>query len=103
LLGVSGLSSDMAVLEASPDLQAQEAIALFCYRAAGAISALATAIGGLDALVFTAGIGENSARVRREICAQLGWMGVTLNPAANTQGATHLEANTSGVAVLRNP
>jgi acetate kinase len=103
LQGVSGISSDMAVLEASAAPEAQEAIALFCYRAAGAIGELAAALGGLDALVFTAGIGENSARVRREICAQLGWMGVDLDAKANAEGATHLGSKRSGVAVLMIP
>lgn len=103
LLGVSGISPDMAVLEASSALQAQEAIDLFCYRAASAIAELAVSIGGLDALVFTAGIGENSARVRQKICGHLGWMGVALDAKANARGATYLGAPGSAVDVLIMP
>ncbi|MCR8723796.1 acetate/propionate family kinase [Frigidibacter sp. ROC022] len=100
LLGVSGISNDMAVLQASETPEAREAIALFCYRAATEMAALATAIGGLDALVFTAGIGENSARVRQGICEHLGWMGVTLDPAANAANATRIAASDSAVEAL---
>jgi acetate kinase len=103
LLGVSGLSPDMAVLEASPAAEAAEAIELFCYRAAGTIAELAVAIGGLDALVFTAGIGENSARVRQQICAQLSWMGVDLDAEANANNATLMSTPESKVAVLMIP
>ena len=100
LLGVSGISSDMAVLEASPAASAKEAVDLFCYRAASEIAALIPAIGGLDALVFTAGIGENSALVRQQICDRLDWMGVTLDPQANAGHATRISAGASGVEVL---
>jgi acetate kinase len=100
LLGVSGISNDMAVLQADPAPEAREAIDLFCYRAAGELAALAAAIGGLDAIVFTAGIGENSALVRNCICEQLGWMGVTLDAAANKRNAAHISARASAVDVL---
>lgn len=83
LLGVSGVSGDVRVLEESDAPEADEAIELFTYRCAGSIGALAAALGGLDALVFTAGIGENSARVRAEILARCAWLGVTVDPVAN--------------------
>lgn len=100
LLGVSGISSDMAALEANAAAPAQEAIDLFCYRAAGELARLATAIGGLDAIVFTAGIGENSALVRRLICDHLLWMGVEIDRRANDKHATRISPLSSGVDVL---
>ncbi len=99
LVGVSGISNDMAVLEESDAPEAREAIDLFCYRAAGEIAALATACGGLDAIVFTAGIGENSALVRRGICDRLGWLGVATDAKANTGHAVRISAIWSGVDV----
>jgi len=72
LLGVSGISNDMAALQASTAPEARETIKLFCFRAAGELARLATAIGGLDAIVFTAGIGENSSLVRSLI---VNWLG----------------------------
>ena len=89
LLGVSGLSHDMRALEAAANEGhegATRAIAMFCHRARRAIGSLAAALGGVDALVFTGGIGENSATVRAGICDSLEWMGVTLAPDANAQG-----------------
>ncbi len=100
LLGVSGISNDMAVLQASGTAQAQEAIDLFCYRAARELAALATDMGGLDALVFTAGIGENSALVRNRICQRLGWMGVALDGAANDSHAIRISSTKSQIDVL---
>ena len=100
LLGVSGLSNDMRTLEASAAPQAREAIDLFCYRAACELSALATAIEGLDAIVFTAGIGENSAKVRSLICDRLAWLGVALDTEANDRNATCISAAASDVQVL---
>lgn len=100
LLGVSGLSNDMQDLEQSSDPHAHEAIDLYCYRAAAELAALVPAMGGLDAIVFTAGIGENSVRVRREICTRLSWMGVELDDAANGSGATHIAARSSKIDVL---
>ncbi len=100
LQGVSGISNAMQVLQASDAPKAAEAIDLYCYRAAGVLAGLLPAIGGLDALVFTAGIGENSALVRRKICDQLGWLGVALDMAANDSGATRISADTSAVDVL---
>jgi len=100
LLGVSGLSNDMQVLQDSDDPQAREAIALFCYRAASSLAGLVPAIGGLDALVFTAGIGENSALVRRLICARLEWLGVALDPRANDAGEAVISTAASRVKIL---
>ena len=100
LLGVSGISNNMATLQASAAPQAREAIDLFCYRAASELAALAATIGGLDALVFTAGIGENSALVRSLICDRLEWMGVDLAEGENDRNATHINSAESGVDVL---
>lgn len=100
LLGVSGLSNNMQVLQDSGDPHAKEAIDLFCYRAASSLAGLVPAIGGLDALVFTAGIGENSAPVRRLICERLGWLGIVLDNAANDRHATRISTARSGVEVL---
>ena len=100
LLGVSGISHDMRVLENSEAPHASEAIDLFCYRAAGELCQLASAIGGLDAIVFTAGIGEKSARIRQLICDRLAWMGVSLNDAANAENAVIINNADSGIDVL---
>jgi acetate kinase len=83
LLGVSGISSDMRTLEAHPDPRARDAIALFVYRIGRELGSLAAALGGLDAIVFTAGIGENSAPVRAGVCASAAWLGVEPDAAAN--------------------
>ena len=100
LLGVSGISNDMLALEADVSLQAKEAIELFCYRAAREITALATDMGGIDAIVFTAGIGENSALVRRLICERLAWLGADLNLTANEQGAINIQSINSNISIL---
>jgi len=86
LLGVSGLSSDMRTLRESQAPEAAEAIALFVYRAVREIGSLAAALGGVDALVFTAGIGENDAATRAEISAGCRWLGLELDPARNRAG-----------------
>jgi acetate kinase len=85
LLGVSGISNNMQVLEQSDDPKAKQAIDLFCYRAARELSSLVSTLNGLDVIVFTAGIGEKSAQVREQICAHLAWLGVTLDLSANRQ------------------
>jgi len=100
LLGVSGISNDMGVLEANTAPHAQQAIDLFCFRAAREVASLATTIGGLDALVFTAGIGENSAKVRADICAYLNWMGVELDTDANAQNAVRISPEGVDIDVL---
>jgi acetate kinase len=85
LLGVSGISNNMQVLEQSDDPKAKQAIDLFCYRAARELSSLVSTLNGLDVIVFTAGIGEKSAQIREQICAHLAWLGVTLDLSANRQ------------------
>lgn len=100
LLGVSGISGDMELLEQSVDPRADHAIDLFCYRAVTALSALVGALGGLDALVFTAGIGENSARVRRQICERLDWLGIELDHAANASHETKISADAARCPVF---
>lgn len=83
LLGVSGISNDVRELEASQDPRAREALDLFAQSAAMAIAAQCVPLDGLDALVFTGGIGERSARMRAAICARLGWLGIEIDPDAN--------------------
>ena len=89
LLGVSGLSADMRTLLAARDRDqnAARAIAMFCHRARREVGALAAVLGGMDSLVFTGGIGEHSAVIRREICRGLEHLGVALHPEANEAGA----------------
>ncbi|MBK9445676.1 MAG: acetate/propionate family kinase [Betaproteobacteria bacterium] len=100
LLGVSGISQDMRTLLASDKAEAAEAVDLFCYRIVREIGALAACIGGLDALVFTGGIGEHAAEVRRRVCAQLQWLGVDLDEAANEHKATRISKAGSQTEVL---
>jgi acetate kinase len=83
LLGISGISNDMRELESSTDPRARLAVDYFVYQAAKHVGALAAVLGGVDALVFTAGIGENSATIRRRICEASAWLGVELDSAAN--------------------
>lgn len=87
LLGVSGISADVRVLEASSDPRAREALDMFADRAAAAIAAQCATLGGLDALVFTGGIGEHSSGTRARICARLRWLGVELDEDANRRHA----------------
>ncbi|GIX11356.1 acetate/propionate family kinase [Elioraea sp.] len=101
LKGLSGLSSDMRALEAAGTAAAQEAIAYFVYRIRRELGALAAVLGGLDALVFTAGIGENSPRIRAAVCDDMGWLGIALDATANAHGATVISAPESRVQVLR--
>ncbi|MCA1453900.1 acetate/propionate family kinase [Bradyrhizobium sp. BRP22] len=100
LLGVSGISADVRVLENSDDPRAVEALELFAFRAGSAIAAMAHSLGGLDAIIFTAGIGENSPEVRRRICAGLGWLGVELDEQANSADELRIGARTARVATL---
>jgi acetate kinase len=86
LLGVSGVSGDMRELLASPAPEAAEAIELFTYRVAREVGSLAAALEGLDALVFTGGIGEHAAPIRARVCQQAAWLGVRLDEAANARG-----------------
>jgi acetate kinase len=100
LLGVSGISQDMRELLASDKPEAQEAVDLFCYRIVREIGSLAAALGGLDALVFTGGIGEHAAHVRERVCVALDWLGVSLDAAANAGDATRISGKDSEVDVL---
>ncbi|MGH8679195.1 MAG: acetate/propionate family kinase, partial [Burkholderiales bacterium] len=83
LLGVSGVSQDMRTLLSSHEPRARLAVELYVYRIVRELGSLAAALGGLDAMVFTAGIGEHAAPVRRSVCETLSWLGVELDPAAN--------------------
>ncbi len=99
LLGVSGISQDMRVLLDSPEPEAREAVDLFCYRVVREIGSLTAALGGLDALVFTGGIGEHGAQVRDQVCAQLGWLGLQLDADENTANAPTISAPGSRIEV----
>ena len=99
LLGVSGLSGDIRVLLASDDPHAREAIELFTYRIAVEAGAMVSALGGLDGLVFTAGIGEHAPAIRAAVCTRLAWLGLRLDEAANTAGAARIGTADSRVDV----
>ena len=99
LLGVSGVSSDMRALLASDDPRAAEAVDLFAYRIARQTGALASSLGGLDMLVFTAGIGENAPEVRARACARLAWLGVEIDAAANDGNQPVISTPASRVVV----
>jgi len=99
LLGVSGVSGDMRALTGSRDPHAAEAIELFAFRAAREAGAMAMTLGGLDGVVFTAGIGEHVPSVRRQICERLAWLGVAIDDAANERGAGRISRRDSRVAV----
>ena len=100
LLGLSGETSDMRRLEASGSAAAAGAIDYFVHRICMEIAALAATLRGLDVLVFTGGIGENSVRVRAAVVEGLTWMGLRLDPAANAQGAETISAPDAAVRVL---
>ena len=100
LLGVSQISGDMRTLIASDDPAAAEAVDLFVYRIGREIGSLAAAMGGLDTLVFTAGIGENAPLVRERISAAAAWLGVGLDEERNREGQEMVSAGTSRVDVL---
>lgn len=103
LSGLSGGIRDMRELEASDSPEARLAIEYFVYRCAREIGSLAAALGGLDALVFTAGIGENSAGIRARICEACGWLGVSVDAEANAAGASRFDARGSCVSLWRIP
>jgi len=100
LLGASGISSDVRALVASHATQAKETIALQTLRIAREIAAIATTLGGLNAVVFTAGIGEHQPDVRAAVCAHLAWLGVQLDKLANSNHATRIDTPSSKVALL---
>ena len=100
LKGVSGLSGDMRTLLASQDSNAKDALALFVFRMAREIGALIASLGGLDGLVFTAGIGEHASQIRALTVEKLGWLGAKLDAAANARNAQIISAGDSKLAVL---
>jgi acetate kinase len=99
LLGLSGVSGDMKVLQDSADPRAVAAIESFVYAMTKYVGAYAAVLGGLDALVFTAGIGENSALVRAALCAKLAGLGIALDATANAAGGPLLSTPDSRVSV----
>jgi acetate kinase len=98
LLGVSGLSSDMRVLLESREPRAALAVELFVYRVGRELGSLAAALGGLDAVVFTAGIGEHAPPIRERVCRNAAWLGVELDPAANAAGGPRISTAGSRTA-----
>ncbi|HEX6829210.1 MAG TPA: acetate kinase, partial [Burkholderiales bacterium] len=99
LLGVSGVSSDMRSLLASDDPKAKFAVDIFLYRIGRELGSLAAALDGLDAVVFTAGIGEHAAPVRERVCRGAAWLGVELDAAANAAGGPRISTDASKVSV----
>lgn len=98
LLGVSGVSSDMRNLRSSPVPAAAEAIALFVYRIVREIGSAAAAMGGIDGLVFTGGIGQNDKDTRAEVAAGCRWLGLELDESRNAQGKGHISTEASKIA-----
>ncbi|HEY7056579.1 MAG TPA: acetate/propionate family kinase [Vicinamibacterales bacterium] len=98
LLGISGISNDMRELTGSPEPGARLAVDYFVYRAAKEIGALAAVLGGIDGLVFTAGIGENSAEIRSRICASAAWLGVELDAESNARKGPRISTANSRVS-----
>ena len=104
LLGVSGgIASDMRTLLASDDKHAKEAIELFVFRIAREIGALTSSLGGLDGIVFTAGIGEHAPAIRAQVCRRLAWLGVQLDAEANTANAALISTAQSRIEVRMIP
>lgn len=99
LLGVSGISSDMRKLHASPEPAAAEAISLFVYRIVREIGSMAAALGGMDGLIFTAGIGENDANIRARVGEGCRWLGVKMDETRNMRGQGQINGDASRVAV----
>ena len=99
LLGVSGFSDDVRELCASNRSEAAEALELFVYRTSRELGSLIAALGGLDALVFTAGIGEHSAHLRERICALSAWAGIDIDATANANNSARISSERSAVGV----
>lgn len=99
LLGISGISADTRDLLQSQAPEAKEAIDIFCFRIAGEVARLTATLEGLDAIVFTAGIGEHQWQIRTAVCARLAWLGVEIDPALNKSNAEIISAAKSRVAV----
>lgn len=100
LFGISGISNDMRELLCSCNVHAAEAIELFVYRVARELGSLVTALGGIDALVFTGGIGENSPAIRARVCQHAIWLGIRLDEHANLAGNLRISGKEGLVAVL---
>jgi acetate kinase len=98
LLGLSGISSDFRELLSSTEAGAKFALDVFCYRVSRHIGSMAAALGGLDGLVFTAGVGENAAAVRTAICDACGWLGLKLDEAANAHNGPRISRFDSRVS-----
>jgi acetate kinase len=103
LLGVSGISSDMRTLLTSADPRAQLAVDLYLYRIRRELGSLAAALGGLNAVVFTAGIGENSPVIRERVCRDAAWLGLELDAPANAQGRKGISTPASKVSAWAIP
>ena len=99
LLGLSGISSRVEVLEQSAEPSAQLALELFVHQVAAAVASLVVSLGGLDAVVFTGGVGEGSARVRAGVCGRLGFLGVAVDDALNTAAEADAEIGVGSVSV----
>ena len=99
LIGISGISNDMRDLLGREEPEAKLAVDYFIYRAAKEIGALTAVLGGVDAIVFTAGIGENSPEIRRRICEASAWLGIQLDPQKNNKKATRISTAESKVSV----
>ena len=97
LLGVSGISSDMRALLESKEPRAKFAVDLFVYRIGRELGSLAAALGGLDAVVFTGGIGERAVAIRERVCRDAGWLGIELDPAANGKDGPRISTTASRV------
>jgi acetate kinase len=98
LLGVSGVSSDMRTLLSRDDAGSRFAVELFCYRVRRELGSMAAALGGLDAIVFTGGIGEHAAPIRARICRDAAWLGVALDEKANAAAGPRISGEGSGVS-----
>ncbi|AVA22505.1 acetate/propionate family kinase [Rhizobium sp. CB3171] len=100
LLGVSGISADTRDLLKSSKLEAREAIDLFCLRIAGEVARMAATLGGLDSLVFTAGIGEHQPEIRTDICDRLRWLGLEIDEDANAANAPIVSTSSSSITAF---
>ncbi len=98
LLGVSGISSDVRTLLASPDPSSKHALDLFVYRIGRELGGLAAALGGLDSLVFTGGIGENAVTIRAQVCRNASWLGLKFDSEANNKGGPRISGLESPVS-----
>ena len=103
LLGLSGISSDMRILLGSPDARAKFAIDFFIYRIGRELGSLAAALNGLDALVFTGGIGEHASMIRERVCHNAEWLGVKLDTSANNAGKSRINSESSSVSIWTIP